>query len=264
MKQAKRKSSKAGSGILLLAMLVFAAGTVFFGWKTINYFMDSNKSRSYWADVQRSAILLSTAEQSVSTAEPGKEPEEPDGVPAAIDFDVLRALSEDVVAWITVPGTNINYLVAQSEDNDYYLRRLLDGSYANGGTLFMDYRCAADLSDWNTVIYGHHMKDGSMFGALVDYSEQEFFEEHPVMYLYLPGKRYKLEPVAGCYVEADDEIYALPVSREEKDELLEKAVENSTFVSTVTADTWDRLVTLSTCSDAAGSSRYVVLARIAE
>lgn len=264
MKRREKKASRAGSAVLLLAMLVFAAGTVFFGWKAINYFIDSNKSKSYWAEVQRSAILLSTAEQSVSTAEPGKEPEEPDGVPTAIDFGALHAISEDVVAWITVPGTNINYLVAQSKDNDYYLRRLLDGSYANGGTLFMDYRCDPDLSDWNTVIYGHHMKDGSMFGALVDYSEQAFYNEHPVMYLYVPGKRYKLEPVAGCYVEADDEIYDLPVSRERRDELLAQAVENSTFVSGVTADTWDRLVTLSTCSDAAGSSRYVVLARIAE
>lgn len=263
MKRTKREQSRAGSAVLLLAMLVFAAGTVFFGWKTIGYFVDSNKSKSYWADVQRSAILLNPAEQSVSTAEPDG-PEEPDGVPAAIDFDALRALSEDVAAWLCVPGTNINYLVAQSSDNDYYLRRLLDGSYANGGTLFMDYRCASDLSDWNTVIYGHHMKDGTMFGALVDYSEQAFYDEHPVMYLYVPGKRYKLEVIAGCYAEADDEIYDLPVGREKKDELLSWAVETSTFVSNVTADTWDRLVTLSTCSDAAGSARYVVLTRMVE
>jgi len=78
------------------------------------------------------------------------------------------------VAWLYAPGSGINYVVAQAEDNDYYLHRLLNGTEAKAGTLFMDYQNHSDFSDWNTMIYGHHMKNGTMFASLVKYQDQEF------------------------------------------------------------------------------------------
>ena len=79
--------------------------------------------------------------------------------PIIVDFEVLQTENKDIIAWLHCPDTKINYPVAQSEDNSYYLRRLLDGSWNTAGTIFMDYRNSADFSDRHTVIYGHNMKN---------------------------------------------------------------------------------------------------------
>lgn len=108
------------------------------------------------------------------------------GIPAAIDFDSLRAISGDAVAWIFAPGTTINYVIAQSDDNSYYLRRLLDGTGAVCGTIFADYRCSSDFTDWNTIIYGHKMDNGTMFASLANYLNQAYYEEHPIIVYLCP------------------------------------------------------------------------------
>lgn len=84
-----------------------------------------------------------------------------------------------MLAWLYCPDTVINYPVVQSDDNEYYLRRLMDGSSNTAGTLFADYRCSPDFSDPHTVIYGHNMKNDTMFGILPEYGAQEFYEPHP-------------------------------------------------------------------------------------
>ena len=95
----------------------------------------------------------------------------------------LPAACKDVVAWIDCEDTLINDPIVQNGDNNYYLRRLLNGQYNLSGTLFIDYRNQADFSDWNTIIYGHNMNNDTMFGILPDYRKQELFDPHPVMYL---------------------------------------------------------------------------------
>ncbi|MCH5352343.1 MAG: class B sortase [Acutalibacter sp.] len=258
----RRRNERRVPVFFLLLMVLFGAGVIFFGWKIADYLIDSQKSENYWGDLQES-VMIFDEDSNNQGGEPGLI-EETDGVPTAIDFDRLHAYSPDVVAWLYIPGTRINYLIAQGEDNDYYLRRLLDGSYSHSGTPFMDYRCSADLTDRNTILYGHHMKNGSMFGALVNYSDQAFFEEHRTMYLYVPGKRYTLEPIMGYTAAADDMVYALPLTDEQREKLLVHARENTEYDPGVTVREDDRLVTLSTCSYEYGDARYVVLTRIAD
>ena len=181
-----------------------------------------------------------------------------------LNFDAIWEIGEAAVAWLYSPDTRINYVVAQGEDNDYFLHRLLSGGDAKEGTLFVDFRNSPDFTDSNTIIYGHNMKSGSMFGSLHRYEKQEYYEEHPVMYLYVPGNRYTLELLAGCYVGVENPIFsALPPSEEERDSILYQAYHNSTFVSGITAGKEDRLVTLSTCAGD-DTLRYVIIGRIAE
>ena len=93
----------------------------------------------------------------------------------------VRQLSNehsDSVAWLYIPGTNIDYPVMQSEDNEYYAHRAADGSYLYAGSLFMDYRCSSDFSDFNSVIYGHNMGNGTMFADIPNYENEEYFMEH--------------------------------------------------------------------------------------
>ena len=262
-----KHSKKAGnfSKVIWIPIVLFSAGVIFFGWKIADYLIDAQKSQNFWNELQETAAVIPESGETGQGMDLSHwDWETGDGIPALLDFDRISAISEDAAAWIYAPGTILNYAVAQGKDNEYYLRHLLNGAYANCGTPFIDYRSSSDFFDWNTVIYGHNMNNGTMFAELVNYGDQAFYEEHPVMYLYVPGKRYTLELVAGYPAAADDRVYSVPITREQRDELLAYALERTTFDSGIAAGGEDRLVTLSTCSDANGDARYVVIARIAE
>ena len=132
-----------------------------------------------------------------------------DEIKIDIDFDTLLETNKDIVAWIYSPDTPINYPVVQSNDNDYYLRRMLDGTHNTAGTIFMDYRNNKDLSDLNTIIYGHNMKNNSMFGTLDKYKSQEYYDEHPLIYLITKDKTLKIELLAGLIVSETSEVYRI-------------------------------------------------------
>lgn len=183
----------------------------------------------------------------------GEELPPPEGV--EVDFEALLALNDDVVAWLHCPDGAISYPVVQGEDNNYYLHRLLDGSWNENGTLFEDYRCAGDFSGRNHVIYGHHMNSGIMFGSLVDYKQQSYYEKNPVMYLATPGGQYRVELLAGCLIDWDDPIYQPDVS----EEYLRQFMAQSTFRPDHEIPIGGPLLTLSTCSYEFQDARYVVV-----
>ena len=106
-----------------------------------------------------------------------------------VDWDGLRAINPDIVAWVYVPGTPINYPVVQGSDNQEYLHKAFDGStgwLASAGTIFLDDSNTSDLSDQNNALYGHHMNDGSMFASLADFENQDTFDSHRDIYVLTP------------------------------------------------------------------------------
>lgn len=113
--------------------------------------------------------------------------------PYQVDFEALARINPDVAAWLILEGTALSYPVVQVQDNEYYLDRLFDGSYNASGCLFLDSRCEARFASPNSIVYGHHMKDGSMFAALDGYKEQEFYEAHPSLLLLTPGGDYEAQ-----------------------------------------------------------------------
>ena len=236
--------------------------------KIIMYYRDMHKSEDYAQKLQEAVMRqpdAETADASGSGEEKdAADPAEMIRIPEQIDLASLQQISADAKAWILSPGTRIDYVIAQAQDNDYYLHRLLDGTEARAGTLFLDYRNQGDFTDWNTIIYGHHMKNGSMFASLMDYQSQSYYEEHPVMYLYLPEHRYRLELIAGYTTGTEDPVYTIPETPEEKQQLAESAMKRSDFQTEAAVDEKDRLVTLSTCSYSYDDARYVVIAKIAE
>lgn len=179
--------------------------------------------------------------------------------PITVDFDVLQQENEDIIAWLYCPDTQINYPVVQGEDNEYYLRRLIDGTWNAAGSLFADYRNAGDFSDLHTVIYGHNMQNSSMFGTLPEYCSQAYYDAHPVMYLLTPEQNYKIALVAGYVTSPDAAIYGFEKTAEERDRLLSEALASSAFQTDVTVAEQDRLVTLSTCSYAYEDARFVLM-----
>ncbi len=217
------------------------------------------KLADYWIAKIRSDRMMEEASQFVDVSnkdEGGSDnlvvSDDPESI--VIDFDALWKLNEDIVAWIYCPGTRINYPIVQGYDNDYYLYRLLDGSWNVNGTIFMDYRNDSDFADNNTLIYGHRMKTGAMFAELINYNRQSFYDEHPRMYIYTPDQMYRLELFAACVVDSIGDIYSLNPT----DDVIRSCIEKSTFDAELSWPT-GRIVTMSTCTYEYEDARYVVL-----
>ncbi len=195
----------------------------------------------------------------VRVVEPIEPVEEKDIPPISVDFDALKKENGDVIGWLYCENTPINYPVVQSEDNDYYLRRGLDGKHLYSGTLFADYRSAGDFSGKNTLIYGHNMKNAEMFGSLINYENQEYFNKYPRMYLLTPSGNYKIELVAGIKEPSTSELYDALVNRDEAGRYIKEALSSSMFESGYTYSESDRFITLSTCSYDYADARFIVV-----
>lgn len=142
------------------------------------------------------------------TPEPGADATQPPcEVPIRVDFAVLRAENPDAVAWLYCADTPINYPVVQCNDNSYYLTHAFDRSEDAGGTLFFDSRNSLSPPDRNLLLYGHRMKDDSMFGSIVGYTEQVYREAHPVLYLITETQSYRVEVFSCRTVSADSLHY---------------------------------------------------------
>lgn len=184
-----------------------------------------------------------------------------------VDFESLLAQGPDVKAWLELPGTVIQYPVAQGEDNSYYLKHLYDGTANKVGCLFIDYENAEDFSDNNTIIYGHNMRDGSMFSTLVEYKAQAYYDEHPEMYLVTPEGGYVVE-VFSAFVASPEESGSetSPWALEWKDSgayttWLSAMQERSVIETGVSVTSSDKVLTLSTCTNG-GADRFIVMGRL--
>lgn len=126
-----------------------------------------------------------------------------DGIPQ-IDFNALKKESDDIVGWIYVPGTRINYVVAQGETNNTYLRHLPNGEYSENGTIFMDMDgTAPGMVDQQTTLYGHHMNDGAMFEPIDASMDQKVFDTFKKVYYITPEMTYALKPMFTMQVQDD-------------------------------------------------------------
>lgn len=245
---------------LLIGVFLFAA------YKVGSYYLEKYRSDKVISDAT-SFVTLPGEDNSTDNpdSDPGGDPECP-----TVQFDELKQQNEDVIAWIYGANTHINYPVVQGSDNDYYLRHLLDGTWNDNGSIFMDCSNKADFSDQNSLIYGHNMTSGAMFSNLVKYKKQAYYDQHPYLYMLTPQQNYKLRLFAGVIVDAagyildssgqvaypDCSVYQFQVTQE----FLQQMVNYSTFRSTTGVPSADsHIVTLSTCTYEFKNVRYVVL-----
>lgn len=222
------------------------------------FLFSAYKVGAYFLEQRRSQKDTDQVKQYMQVQTPQSGTEETQQAPITVDFEAMKQINPDIVAWLYIPDTRLNYPIVQAADNDYYLHRLLNGDYNLNGTIFMDYLNKADFSDANTLIYGHNMKSGNMFGEMTNYKKQSFYDQHSTAYLLTPDQNYKLELVAGVVLSDDAEIYQHGFSQS----LLDFCRSHSTFQSTVEASAQDRFVTLSTCSYEYDNARFVVLGKL--
>lgn len=185
--------------------------------------------------------------------------------PITVDFNALQEINPEIIGWLYCVDTPINYPVAYTDNNNYYLNHLYDGTRNHSGTLFVDCNCSSDFSDMNTVIYGHHMKSGAMFACLVEYEAQEYYEAHPVMYLLTPEHNYRLDIFSGYVAESGSQrLFSKMEGKAEFDAYLDEIIKLSDFDASVTTIPKDRIVTLSTCTYDFDEARYIVHAFVTE
>ena len=208
-------------------------------------------------------------EETGAEAETAADGEDSSVVLPSVDFDALLETGPDIIGWLTLPDSAINYPVTQTDDNEYYLHHLYDGTYNKVGCLFADYENAADFSDRNTIIYGHNMRDGSMFAALNEYAEQSYYDTHKQMYLVTPEGGYVVELFAAFTAKpAESGNDTSPWRLEWKDDgdyttWLTAMKERSVVESDVTVTCSDKVLTLSTCTPG-GAQRFIVMGKLVE
>ena len=248
--------------IRILIGILAAAIFLFSGYKVCNYYYEARQSSIVTDDLIGKAVEIVQDIQPESNTEFSLIAEPTEYSPITVDFSILQAENEDIVAWIYCEDTPINYPIVQRDDNSFYLRRLTDGSWNMAGTLFLDYRCKADFSDSTSIVYGHNMKNDSMFGILPNYAEQSYFDEHPTMYLLTPETDYRVNLFAGYVTPSDSEAYQLQFSEGEKQQFIERAKKLSDFQTDVEVTQDACLLVLSTCSYEYSDARYVLIGKL--
>jgi sortase B len=206
-------------------------------------------------DTRQASVEIQPASAKELPAEPAKvyipEP--------GIIFTALKMISEDTAAWLYCPDTAIDYPVMRADDYAYYLYHLPGGAKNANGSLFIDYNCAPDFGDSLTVVYGHNMKSKSMFGSLVEYKSQKYYNEHPFMYLYMEEENCRIELLYGCVIGAGQWRERAFMYKENVDALLAYASYNTTFESNAVYAEGDRIVAMSTCSYDFENARYILI-----
>ena len=196
-------------------------------------------------------------------------------VPPQIDFEGLRAVNRDVIGWIFIEGTDVNYPLLVGSDNQQYLFQSYMKKYAVAGSIFLDYRCSRNLSDYHTVIYGHNMKNGMMFGELDAYQKADYLAAHPYVYIIMADGSWNKYRVLACeQVSVESAVYDLPCDTKQKIKALRAQLTQSSGYAAgeaAAADAADgalqgaaqgsgaKLLTLSTCTnDSRDDVRFAV------
>ena len=183
--------------ILLVIMVVSGIGVI----------REQIESRRQKEEQERLAQLAQQTTEAVieeTDAEPESEETEAPYI-SPIDFEALWAENSDVVGWITIPDTKIDYPILYTDNNETYLHTDFNGKDSVYGAIYLDCDSEPDFSGWNNPIYGHHMKDGSMFKDVVKFKDEEFFKEHQYFEIYTPERTIHLKAIS-CYYTGSDGI----------------------------------------------------------
>ncbi|MBQ7445607.1 MAG: class B sortase [Clostridia bacterium] len=260
----KRRSGQSRGGkksfnfmllIRIAAFIVLVVAAYIFGKRIYEYTRDIKYSESQNQSIAIVAHAGAEIEERETPAYPQYEGKEVEtgrfSYPKITDYERLAQFSDaypDFVFWMYIENTYVNYPVVQAKDNDYYLRRNMDGEDNLSGTLFMDFRCERDTLKGHTIIYGHNNQNGTMFGPIKQYLSKKFFEEHPVFYTYTKDA-VTMWKVFSAY-ETDTDNYYIQTyfpTTESYAEFLQKIKDDSFYDTGVNVTADDDIMTLSTC-----------------
>ena len=282
MSRRRKRTKTLGDVIRLIVMLAALAVFLYSGYTLYGFYKEYKKSsdeydnleNSYAADQEQESenidnledddALQSISGQEVRTVlEDGEEKTLP-VLKNPIDFTQLLSVNSDIVGWLRIRALDISYPVVQGKDNDYYLHRTFEKTDNFAGCLFVNSYNIGDFTDQNTIIYGHNMKNGSMFGKLKNFSDPEVFKKSRYFWIFTPDFIYQYRIFSASVVDKTGLTYQISFTDDEFDQFISRAYSNSVVDNQgVTVTKEDRIVTLSTCTGD-DSTRFVVMGKLAQ
>lgn len=253
--------------VMIAGAAFYAALFLFSGFMLCREYHDQKQSAEAFEEVAG----LVKAEPELPVLEPENE-QEPvqDEVTAFDKYADVYAQNNDLVGWVSIPGTHIDYPVMQTKDNpDFYLKHAFDKSYSNYGVPYVQENCNIGISD-NLVLYGHHMNNGSMFSDLCKYESEDFYQEHKIIHFDTLESFGEYEVIAAfktvAYSQEGFKYYHFvrAESAEQFDEYIAECKALALYDTGVTAEYGDKLITLSTCEYSRTNGRMVVVAKLLE
>lgn len=249
-KAAKRKLYKQVKCVGLLLVVAFAAVIGCIGYYILGYIREDRRYKEAEAEYIKKVMTDSQEDAQLAA----------DICPIEVDFAALQEKNPEIIGWIYCYDSPINYPICQGKDDEYYLSHSYDKKDSKSGSIFLEAQNFCDFSDANSILYGHHMKNGSMFATLSCWAEQSYYEEHPYMWLLTPEHTYRIDIFSGYMTDATSDTYS--VFRNYGGQMqayLQQVVANSDFGTDVdVSDTESRFVVLSTCEYSSENARYVL------
>ena len=244
-----RRKKKGGSNIvsniiLVIAIVVFAVSA----YKLYGIFSEYNKGDKEYQKIQD--LVINTEKKDDTKEET-----------FSVDFEKLLEMNSDVVGWIRFDEpSEINYPVVQGRDNEEYLKRTFEANTNKLGTLFVDVNNPGDFSGRNTFIYGHNMKNGSMFAQLLKYKNDSFYKEHPYFYIYTPdGKVRTYEIFSSGVVKDTSDSYIMDYADDAAFQTyIDYIKQQSAYPTSAEVTTASKIVSLSTCTNVRDDERFLV------
>ncbi len=175
-----------------------------------------------------------------------------------LDVSKLSDKNSDVNGWIVVPKTKINYPIMKGKDNNFYLTYTWKKEYNWMGSIFMDFRCSEDMNDFNTIIYGHNLRNKIMFSSILKYENQDFLDEHKYVYVAMKDELRKYQVFAAY--EADVKGHVYDFARQDKGNFIKASLDQSKVSTDIKPVEDDKILTLSTCTGRGYDTRWVVQA----
>ena len=256
--------------LIFLILVAIAAGSIFL---LIRYYYENHKKEEEYEGLREEVLVSEETEETEAVTETEEETETEEPVvycDPVYDFEELQQQNSDIYAWIVVPGTMIDYPVLQSETDNYYLEYNLDHSKGYPGCIYTNKCNAKDFSDYITVLYGHNMRKGTMFGSLHRFESRDFFDTYKEIFVYTPEQRLtyevkKIVKFSDVYITSE---YAVD-EQEGRDAFLadtEKYMDNPVSFEREEVEVGDddRLITLSTCVSGERHRRYLLIGVLKE
>ncbi len=229
-------------------------------WYLYSYFEASIENKAEYQRIEETAFPVPEESVDDETEKEIKESKDETG----FDYDSLAEINSDCIGWICIEDTEIDYPVMQTSDNEYYLHRNFYQEYAACGAIFMDCRNDIARTQEHLILYGHQMKDGSMFKQLNGYKDKAFWEMHPEITLYLKNEKYVYD-VAAVFITNDQKSgdyydYLHSETRNQQMEYLKNMAAYQLYDTDIKVHGSDELLSLSTCEYSSKNGRLIVLA----
>lgn len=243
--------------VLVLMVVVSAVGVV------NRYLQDRRAEEEY----RRLAELARQTTEAVTEApteptetEEETEPETEAPYVSPIDFEALAEVNPDVVGWIRIPDTNVDYPIVQTDDNDKYLHTSFEGEESVSGAVYLDFESDSDMMGFNNILYGHNMKNGSMFKDIVKYKDQSYFDAHQFFEIYTPERTIRLKAISCYYAKAEPIVRKTRFKTRESYEAFMKEMIKPCPWHELPEFPIDSLYTLVTCSYEVNDARTILYA----